>query len=141
VIASRHDWYRLKGLLKGFKLALRPWESSKNWWRYGRMKFVTPLQSVDGVCFYVDQKELTLELLFKVSPGLNWEDASVCLLAKEVLGPLCSTSILEEGEGLEDFFLVAGELLWSQAQVQHAGVKEGLSRTLFAREVGGRGEF
>ena len=41
LIASRCDWYRSKGLLKGFKLALRPWESSKNWWRYGRMKFVT----------------------------------------------------------------------------------------------------
>jgi len=42
LIASRRDWYLSKGLLKGFKLALRPWESSKNWWRYGQMKFVTP---------------------------------------------------------------------------------------------------
>jgi len=41
LIASRRDWYRSKGLFKGFKLVLRPWESSKNWWRYGRMKFVT----------------------------------------------------------------------------------------------------
>jgi len=41
LIASRRDWYRSKGLLKGFKLALRPWESSKIWWRYDRMKFVT----------------------------------------------------------------------------------------------------
>ena len=41
LIASRHDWYLLKGLLKGFKLALRPWESSNNWWKYDRMKFVT----------------------------------------------------------------------------------------------------
>jgi len=31
----------LKGLLKGFKLALRLWESSKIWWRYDQMKFVT----------------------------------------------------------------------------------------------------
>ena len=45
LIASKCDWYRSKGLLKGFKLALRPWESSKNWWRYGRMKFVTPNMS------------------------------------------------------------------------------------------------
>jgi len=44
LITSRRDWYRLKGLLKGFTLDLRPWESSKNWWRYGRMKFVTPPQ-------------------------------------------------------------------------------------------------
>jgi len=41
LIASRRDWYWSKGLFKGFKLAIRPWESSKNWWRYGRMKFVT----------------------------------------------------------------------------------------------------
>ena len=45
LIALRRDWYRSKGLLKGFKLALRPWESSKNWWRYGRMKFVTKLNN------------------------------------------------------------------------------------------------
>jgi len=41
LIALRCDWYLSKGLLKGFKLFLRPWELSKNWWRYGRMKFVT----------------------------------------------------------------------------------------------------
>jgi len=58
---------------------------------------------------------LTLELLFEVGPGLNWKDAGVHLLVKEVLGPLCSMSILEEGEGLEDFFLVTGELLQGQA--------------------------
>jgi len=43
LIASGRDWYWSKGLLKGFKLALRPWESSKNRWRYGWMKFVTPV--------------------------------------------------------------------------------------------------
>jgi len=53
--------------------------------------------------------------LFEVGPGLNWKDASVHLLAKEILRPLCSTSILEEDKGPEDFFLVAGELLWGQA--------------------------
>jgi len=70
-----------------------------------------PLQSVDGICFCIDWKELTPELLFKVGPGSNWKDASVHFLAKEVLGPLHSTSILEEGEGPEDFFLVADKLL------------------------------
>jgi len=94
-----------------------------------------PLQSVDGVCFYVDQKELTPELLFEVGPGLNWKNASIYLLAKEVLRPLYSTSILEEGKGLEDFFLVAGELLWGQAQIQHTGVEEGSSGAPFAGEV------
>ena len=44
LITLRRDWHRSKGLLKGFKLALRPWESLKNWWRYGQMKFVTDLK-------------------------------------------------------------------------------------------------
>jgi len=84
---------------------------------------------------------LTLELLFEVGLGSNWEDASVRLLAKEVLRPLCSISILEKDEGPEDFFLVVGELLWGQAQIQRAGVEKGSSRTPFAREVWRRREF
>jgi len=79
--------------------------------------------------------------LFEVDPGLNWKNAGVCLLAKEVLGPLRSTSVLEEDEGPKDFFLVAGELLWGQTQIQSAGVEEGSSRALLAREVWRRREF
>jgi len=41
LIASRRDQHQSKGLLKGFKLALRPWESLNIWWRYDQMKFVT----------------------------------------------------------------------------------------------------
>jgi len=100
-----------------------------------------PFQSIDDVHFCIDQKELTPKLLFEVDPGLNWKNAGVCLLAKEVLGPLRSTSILEEGEGPEDFFLITGELIQGQVQIQHTGVEEGSSGALFAREVGGRGEF
>ena len=44
LIASRRDWYRSKGLFKGFPYPLRPWEPMENWWRYGQMKFVTPCQ-------------------------------------------------------------------------------------------------
>jgi len=84
---------------------------------------------------------LTLELLFEVGPGLNWENASVHLLAKEVLGPLHSTSILKEGEGPEDFFLVADKLLWGQVQIQRTGVEEGSPGAPFTGEVWGRGEF
>ena len=40
LITLRRDLHQLKGLLKGFKLDLRPWESSKNWWRYDQMKFI-----------------------------------------------------------------------------------------------------
>jgi len=53
LIALGRDWYRSKGLLKGFKLALRPWESSKNWWRYGRMKFVTTSMILFSSHFFV----------------------------------------------------------------------------------------
>ena len=41
LIASRYDWYLLKGLFKGFWDPSRLCESLKNWWRYGWMKFVT----------------------------------------------------------------------------------------------------
>jgi len=89
----------------------------------------------------MDRKELTPELLFEVDPGLNWKNAGVRLLAKEVLGPLRSTFVLEEGEGPKDFFLVAGELLWGQMQIQSAGVEEGSSRAPLTGEVWRRREF
>jgi len=79
--------------------------------------------------------------LFEVGPESNWKNAGVHLLAKEVLGPLHNTSILEEGEGPEDFILITGELLQDQVQIQRAGVEEGSSGTLFAREVWRRREF
>ena len=72
-------------------------------------------QSVNGVCFRIDQKELALELLFEVGPGLDGKDASVYFLAKEVLGPPHGSSIFEKGEGPQDFLLVIAELLWGQA--------------------------
>jgi len=82
-----------------------------------------------------------LELLFEVSPRLNGKNTGVCFLAKEVLGPLCGLSILEEGQGPENLFLVTAELLWGQAQIQCTGVEEGSTRASFTREVGWRGEF
>ena len=48
LITSRRDWYWSKGLFKGFWVLLRQWESSKNWWRYGQMKFVTPLLQTEA---------------------------------------------------------------------------------------------
>jgi len=74
-------------------------------------------QSIDGICFHVDQKELTLELLFEVSPRLNGKNTGVCLLVKEVLRLPCSLSILEKGKGLKDFLLIAAELFQGQAQI------------------------
>jgi len=72
-------------------------------------------QSVNGIGFCVDQKELTPELLFEVSPRLDRKNAGVCLLAKEVFGPPRGTFVFEKGEGPKDFLLIAAELLRSQA--------------------------
>jgi len=72
-------------------------------------------QSVNGIGFCVDWKELTPELLFEVSPRLDRKNAGVCLLAKEVFGSPRGTSVLEKGEGPKDFLLIVAELLQSQA--------------------------
>jgi len=72
-------------------------------------------QSVNGIGFCVDWKELTPELLFEVSPRLDRKNAGVRLLAKEVFGPPRSTSVLKKGKGPKDSLLIAAELLWSQA--------------------------
>jgi len=68
-------------------------------------------QSVDRVRFRVDREEVQPELLFKFSPGLNGENASVRFLTKYVFGPLGGTSSLEEREGPENPFLFVLELL------------------------------
>jgi len=51
------------------------------------------------------------ELLFKFSPGLDGENASVRFLTKYVFGPLGGTTSLEEREGPENPFLFVLELL------------------------------
>jgi len=72
-------------------------------------------QSVNGIHFCIDREELTPELLFEVSPRLDRKNAGVHLLAKEVFGPPCGTSVFEKGKCPKDFLLIAAELLWSQA--------------------------
>jgi len=69
-------------------------------------------QSVDHVCFRVNREEVQPELLFKFSPGLDGENASVRFLMKYVFGPLGGTTSLEEREGLKNPFLFILELLW-----------------------------
>jgi len=68
-------------------------------------------QTVDYVRFRVNREEVDLELLLKVSPGLNREDASVCFLAKYVFGPLGGTTTFEECESPKDLLLLIMELL------------------------------
>jgi len=68
-------------------------------------------QSVDRVRFRVNREEVQPELLFKFSPGLDGENASVRFLTKYVFGPLGSATSLEEREGPENPFLFVLELL------------------------------
>jgi len=51
------------------------------------------------------------ELLFKIPPGLDGEDAGVHFLMEHVLGPLGGTTTFEKREGPEDFLLFIVELL------------------------------
>jgi len=51
------------------------------------------------------------ELLFKVSPGLDGENASICFLMEYVFGLLGSTTSFEECESPENPFLFVVELL------------------------------
>ena len=84
---------------------------------------------------------MTLELLFKVSPGLNWEDASVHLLAKEVLRPLCSMSILEEGEGPEDFFLSQVNCSRAKRKYSMQELRKACLELHLLEKSGGEGSF
>jgi len=68
-------------------------------------------QSIDCVHFHVCREEVQLELLFKVSPGLDGENASVRFLTEYVFGPLGGTTSFEEYESPENPFLFVMELL------------------------------
>ena len=69
-------------------------------------------QSVDRVRFRVCREEVQLELLFKVSLGLDGENASVRFLTEYVFRPLGGTTSFEEHESPENPFLFVIELLW-----------------------------
>jgi len=69
-------------------------------------------QSVDCICFRVCREEVQPELLFKVSPGLDGENASVRFLTEYVFRPLGGTTSFEERESPENPFLFIMELLW-----------------------------
>jgi len=68
-------------------------------------------QSVDCVHFYVCREEVQPELLFKVFPGLDRENASVRFLTEYVFRLLGSMTSFEERESPENPFLFVVELL------------------------------
>jgi len=68
-------------------------------------------QGVDRVRFRVCKEEVQPGLLFKVSLGLDRENASVCFLTEYIFRPLGSTTSFEEHESPENPFLFVVELL------------------------------
>jgi len=98
-------------------------------------------QSVNGVCFHIDQKELAPELLFEVGPGLDRKDAGVHFLAKEVLGPPRGMSVFEEGEGPQDFLLVAAELFGARRRYNIQELKKARPELRSPEKSGGEGSF
>ena len=84
---------------------------------------------------------MTPELLFKVGPGSNWKNASVCLLAKEVFRPLCSTSILEEGEGPEDFSSLQVNCSGARRKYSVQELRKARPELCLPEKSGGKGSF
>ena len=98
-------------------------------------------QYVDHIHFYVNREEMNLELLFKVSPCLDRENASIRFLIEHVFGPLGGTTAFEEGEGPENSLLFVVELLQGQADVEGAGVQKYMAVVTFSTEVQRMGEL
>ena len=78
---------------------------------------------------------MKLELLLKISLGLDRENASVCFLMKYIFGPLGGTTSFEEHKSPENPFFFVVELLWGQVDVEGAGVQECMAIVTFSAEV------
>jgi len=78
---------------------------------------------------------VNLELLLKVSPGLDGKNASVHFLVKHAFRPLGSMTTFEERESPENSFFFIVELLQGQADVEGAGVQEYMAVMTFSAEV------
>ena len=68
-------------------------------------------QSIDYVCFCINREEVDPELLFKVFPCWDRENASVRFLMEYVFRLLGSTTAFEERESPENSLLFVVELL------------------------------
>jgi len=92
-------------------------------------------QHVDCIHFHVNRKEVKPELLLKISPGLDRENASVRFLTKHIFRPLGSTTFFEERESPESPFFFVVELPWGQVNVEGAGVQKCVAIVMFSAEV------
>jgi len=110
LIALRRDWYQLKDLFKGFWVLLRPWESLKNWWRYGQMKFVTAIQNP----LPLKDKFLLPELHFSMPTNLQ---SAPPIASRWIDEHLCSGDSL----GLDSLCLCISNILWGRPEQSTPG--------------------
>jgi len=92
-------------------------------------------QHVDCICFHVNREEVKPELLLKIPPGLDRENASVYFLTKHIFGPLGGMTSFEEHKSPENSFFFIMELLQDQADVEGAGVQKYVAIVTFSAEV------
>jgi len=92
-------------------------------------------QHIDYVHFCISREELKPELLLKISPGLDRENASICFLMKHIFRPLGGTTSFEEHESPENPFFFIVELFWGQVDVERAGVQKCTAIVTFSAEV------
>jgi len=92
-------------------------------------------QHVDCVCFHVNRKEVKLELLLKISPGLDRENPSVRFLTKYIFGPLGGMTSFEERKSPENPFFIIIELFQGQVDIEGAGVQKYTAVVTFSAEV------
>ena len=75
------------------------------------------------------------ELLLKISPDLDRENASVHFLTKYIFRPLGGITSFEECESPENPFFFVTELLQGQVDVEGAEVQKCVAVVTFSAEV------
>jgi len=81
-------------------------------------------QSIDCVRFRVNREEVNLELLLKVSLGLDGKNTSVRFLTEYIFRPLGGMTTFEECKSPENSFFFIVKLLQGQVDVEGAGVQK-----------------
>jgi len=92
-------------------------------------------QSIDCIRFRINREEVKLELLLKISPGLDRKNTSVCFLTKHVFRSLGGMTSFEECESLENPFFFIVELLQGQVDIERAGVQKCMAVVTFSTKV------
>jgi len=98
-------------------------------------------QSIDCIHFHINREEVNLELLLKVSLGLDRKNANICFLTEHIFEPLGSTTTFEKCKSSENSFFFIVELLQDQEDIEGAEVQECVTIVTFSTKVQRTGEL